>query len=165
MKMNKKAIETQRRLMDKKTHRWLNLRSEKRPPVGWLKAIRGALGVSSRQLAQILGIDSAAVLRLEDREPTGKVTLELLDRAAQAMGCKVVYAIVPNNMFESLEAIVDGRAKKAAKELLQKVEHSMKLEEQGTPDSKTELETLAQNLKDKMDPRIWGLTKPAKKRE
>jgi predicted DNA-binding mobile mystery protein A len=165
MKMNKKAIETQRRLMDKKTHRWLNLRSEKRPPVGWLKAIRGALGISSRQLAQIVGIDSAAVLRLEDREPTGKVTLELLDRAAQAMGCKVVYAIVPNDMFGSLEAIVDSRAKKAAKELLQKVEHSMKLEEQGTPDSKTELETLAQNLKDKMDPRIWGLTKPAKKRE
>jgi predicted DNA-binding mobile mystery protein A len=163
MKTNKKAIGTQRRLMDKKTQPWISLRSEKRPPIGWLKAIRAALGISSRQLAQIVGIDSAAVIRLEDREPTGKITLELLDRAAQAMGCKVVYAIVPNEMFDSLEAIVDSRAKKAATELLKKIEHSMRLEEQGSTDSKSELERLAQNLKDKMDPRIWGLTKPVKK--
>jgi DNA-binding Xre family transcriptional regulator len=109
MKTNKKAIGTQRRLMDKKTQPWISLRSEKRPPIGWLKAIRGALGISSRQLAQIVGIDSAAVIRLEDREPTGKITLELLDRAAQAMGCKVVYAIVPNegeNFF-----LVESRGK------------------------------------------------------
>lgn len=165
MKTNKKAIGLQRRTMDKKIQPWLQLRAEKSPPTGWLKAIRGALGISSRQLAQIVGIDSSAIIRLEEREPDGKMTLELLNRAAKAMGCKVIYAIVPNDENESLEAIVDRRAKYAAKELLQRVEHSMRLEEQGSPDSKAELEKLAQKLKEKMDPRIWGLTKTKKKKK
>lgn len=164
MKTNKKAIGAQRRLMDKKIQPWLPLRGEKRPPTGWVRAIRGALGISSRQLAQIVGIESSAIIRLEDREPNGKISLELLDRAARAMGCKVIYAIVPDE--ESLEAIVDARARKAAKELFQKVEHSMRLEDQGSPDSKADLEKLTRELKDKMDPRIWGLTKTkAKKKE
>ncbi len=165
MKTNKKAIGLQRRIMDKKIQPWLLLRAEKRPPTGWLKAIRGALGISSRQLAQIVGIDSSAVIRLEERELDGKMTLELLNRAAQAMGCKVVYAIVPNDSDESLEAIVDSRARNVAKDLMQRVEHSMRLEDQGSTESKIELEKLAQKLKDKMDPRIWGLMKPKKRKK
>ncbi|MBK8201301.1 MAG: helix-turn-helix domain-containing protein [Bdellovibrionales bacterium] len=95
MKTNKKALGTQRRIMDRKLQSWLPLRIEKQPPAGWLKAIRGALGISSRQLAQIVGVDMSAIIRLEEREPEGKVTVEMLNRAAQAMDCKVVYAIVP----------------------------------------------------------------------
>jgi predicted DNA-binding mobile mystery protein A len=163
MKTNKKALGTQRRLIDKKLQPWLSLRAEKRPPMGWLKAVRGALGISSRQLAQIVGTSSSAIIRLEEREPAGKVTLDLLNRAANAMGCKVVYAIVPNDDAESLEAIVDSRARIAAKELLKKVEHSMRLEDQGSPDLKAPLEKLTSDLKEKMDPRIWGLTKTKKK--
>ena len=165
MKTNKKAISSQRRIMDKKIQPWLSLRAEKAPPTGWLKATRGALGISSRQLAQIMQIDSSSIIRLEEREPDQKITLELLNRAAEAMGCKVIYAIVPNDQNESLEAIVDDRARKAAKDLLQKVEHSMRLEDQGSPDSRAELEKLMQNLKEKMDPRIWGLAKPSKKKK
>lgn len=163
MKTNKKALGTQRRLIDKKLQPWLPVRAEKRPPTGWLKAVRGALGISSRQLAQIVGTSSSAIIRLEEREPEGKVSLDLLNRAAQAMGCKVVYAIVPNDDSESLEAIVDSRARLAAKELLKKVEHSMRLENQGSPDYKGQLERLTLDLKEKMDPRIWGLTKAKKK--
>ena len=164
MKTNKKTIGTQRRIMDKKIQPWLSLRNEKVPPTGWLKAIRGALGISSRQLAQILGVDMSAVIRLEAREPEGKITLEMLKRAANAMSCKVVYSIVPQEEFESLEAIVNERAKKAAKELLQKVEHSMRLEDQGSPDSNADLAKLTEKLKEKMDPRIWGIMKPPKKK-
>lgn len=163
MKTNKKAIGTLRRLMDKKLRPWLRLRAERQPPNGWLKAIRGALGISSRQLAQIVGTDSSAIIRLEEREPQGKVTLELLNRAAQAMGCRVVYAIVPSDESESLESIVDSRARQAAKNLIKKVEHSMRLEDQGSPDSTIELEKLSQSLKEKMDPQIWGVTKAKRK--
>lgn len=165
MKTNKKAISTQRRIMDKKLESWLPVRAEKQPPTGWLKAVRGALGISSRQLAQIVGVDMSAIIRLEEREPEGKMTVEMLNRAAQAMDCKVVYAIVPRDEYESLEAIVDNRAKKAAKDLLQKVEHSMRLEGQGSPDSKIELDKLTHSLKEKMDPRIWGLAKPYQKKK
>ena len=164
MKTNKKAIEGQRRIMDKKLKNWLPIRPERQPPSGWLKAIRGALGISSRQLAQIIGVDMSSVIRLEEREPDGKITLEMLSRAAQAMHCRVVYAIVPQNDYDSLEAIVDSKARKAAKSLLEKVEHSMRLEDQGSQDSKIELEKLSLSLKEKMDPRIWGLSKPIKKK-
>jgi len=163
MKTNKKSIGTKRRIMDKKIQPWLRLRSDRRPPSGWLKAVRGALGLSSRQLAWILGTDSSVILRMEAREPEGKMTLELLDRTAKAMGCKVVYAIVPDDPYESLESIVDHRAKIAATELIQKVEHSMRLEDQGSPDAKAEIETLTQELKQKMDARVWGTPKPKPK--
>ncbi len=165
MKTNKKAIATQRRIMDKKLQKWLPLRIEKRPQIGWLKAVRGALGISSRQLAQIVGIDMSAILRLEEREPEGKVTLEMLNRAAQAMNCKVIYAIVPRDEHDNLEAIIDIKSRKAAKDLLQKVEHSMRLEDQGSPNSMLELDKLSQSIKEKMDPRIWGLAKPKKKKK
>lgn len=150
-------------MMDKKLKAWLQVRTEKSPPSGWLKAIRGSLGVSSRQLAQIIGVDMSAVIRLEEREPSGKVTLEMLTRAAQAMDCKVIYAIVPRDDYENLEAIVDDKSRRAAKNLLQKVEHSMRLEDQGSPESKAEQEKLSQTLKEKMDPRIWGLTQNKKR--
>ena len=162
MKTNRNALAAQRRIIDRKLTSWLPLREEKQPPSGWLKAIRGALGISSRQLAQIIGVDMSAVLRLEERESEGKVTLEMLNRAARAMDCKVVYAIVPRDEFESLEDIIDLRSKKAASELLQKVEHSMRLEKQGSPESKYELDRLSLKLKEKMDPRIWGIQKPRK---
>jgi len=151
--------------MDKKLQSWLQLRIEKQPQMGWLKAVRGALGISSRQLAQIIGVDMSAIIRLEEREPDGKVTLEMLNRAAQAMNCKVIYAIVPRDEYESLESIVDTRSKKAAKDLLQKVEHSMRLEDQGSPDSRSDLDKLSQSLKEKMDPRIWGIAKPKKEKK
>jgi predicted DNA-binding mobile mystery protein A len=155
MKTNKKNVATQRRLMDKRLQPWMNLRNEKRPPSGWLKAIRGALGLTSRQLAAIVGIDFSSIIRLEEREPQGKVTLEVLDKAARAMGCKVVYAIVPDESYLSLESILDDRSKRAATELLEKVEHSMRLEEQGSPDAKAEIERLAIDLKAKVDSRLW----------
>ncbi|MEQ1665832.1 MAG: hypothetical protein ABL927_10690, partial [Bdellovibrionales bacterium] len=100
-----------------------------------------------------------------EREPDGKITLEMLKRAAQAMDCKVLYAIVPQDHYDSLETIVDNRSRNAAKNLLQKVEHSMRLEDQGSSDSKLELEKLAQTLKEKMDSRIWGVTQPKRKKK
>lgn len=152
-------------MMDKKIQNWLPLRFDKSPQVGWLKAIRGALGISSRQLAQIVGVDMSAVIRLEEREPSGKVTIEMLNRAANAMNCQLIYAIVPFEEHDSLESIVNDKSKKAAIDLLKKVEHSMRLEDQGTPSSKSELDLLARSLKEKMDPRIWGVMRPKKKKE
>ena len=151
--------------MDKKLQPWIELRAEKRPPSGWLKAIRGALGLSTRQLAAIVGIDFSSIIRLEEREPQGRVTLEILDKAAKAMGCKVIYAIVPDDSYASLESIIDNRAKLAATDLLEKVEHSMRLEEQGSPDAKAEIDRLTFELKTKVDSRLWDQKQPAKKKQ
>ena len=164
MRTKKKAIGTQRQIIDQKLQKWIPLRADRQPPKGWLKAVRGALGISARQLAQIIGIDMSAVIRLEEREPEGKVTIEMLSRAAQAMDCKLIYAIVPKDNYDSLEAIVDSKSKRVAKDLIQKVEHSMRLESQGTSSDSSEIEKLSKLLKEKMDPRLWGLVKPLKTR-
>ena len=151
--------------MDKKLKPWIPLRLDKKPPIGWLKAVRGALGLTARQLAQILGVDMAAIIRLEKREPQGRLTLELMERVANAMDCRVIYAIVPKEEYDSLENIINNRIRAVAGELLNKVEHSMRLEDQGTPDSDDELERLAQSMKAKMDQRIWGIIKSPRKKE
>lgn len=154
MKLNKNTLHQQRRQLDEKLKDWQSIRQIPRPRLGWLKAVRESLGMTTRQLAALLGTNNAAVIRLEKRESEGKVTLEALNRAAQAMGCRLVYAVVPD---ETLEAIVDHKALDAARALLRSVSHTMKLEKQevGTQASQAQLAELAQELKSKLDPTLW----------
>lgn len=156
MKTSKRQLKEQRGLIDKKLLHWLPLRSDKRPPSGWIKAIRGALGLNARQLSNLLGVDHSSVVRLEERERQGKISIELLERAAHAMECKLIYAVVPKDTCESLDAIIEDKAKQAAEEIVMRVEQSMRLEQQGADDLKYEIEKLASDLKKKMDARIWA---------
>jgi len=80
------------------------------------------------------------------------------------MHCKLVYALVPESPFNDLEEIIESRATKLAREMIQKVDHTMKLEEQGTEqeDSSRQVDKLASDLKSKMDSRIWDKN-PARK--
>ena len=157
MRTNKKSLIGQRTIIEKKVRPWTTLRNDKVPRSGWLKAVRGALGVTTRQLAERVGVRQSNITRLEEREPSGRVTLELLARAAEAMGCKLIYAIVPADGYSDLEAIIDERARTVAGELVRKTEHSMRLEKQGTEavDRATQVTELTNDLKSKMDPRIW----------
>jgi predicted DNA-binding mobile mystery protein A len=158
MKPNKKNLTTQRRILENKLKAWVKLTRDRTPPSGWIKAIRTSLGMSTRQLAERLEVQQPAVVALEEREKQGKVTLELLERAAQAMGCKLVYAIVPNNINSSIEHILNERAIALAKDMLNVVEHSMRLEAQGSETSEEQVESLALQLKQKMDSRLWELS-------
>ena len=135
------------------------------PRSGWIKAVRGALGLSARQLAERVGVGQSNITRLEEREPLGRVTLERLARTAQAMNCKLIYAIVPDGRFADLEAIIDERARALAEQLVQTTEHSMRLEKQGSSDDDLakEVDTLAPQLKSKLDYRIWA-TRPRSRR-
>ena len=83
------------------------------PTGGWIRAIREALGMSRNQLAKRLGI--ARLNNLEGNEVSGGVTLARLQRAANALGCRLVYALVPKS---SLEETVKLQAFRQAKFLL-----------------------------------------------
>ena len=156
MKTSKRNLRSQRDLIEKKIKPWIKLRSEKSPQSGWIKAIRGALGMNTRQLADLLGINQANALRLEQREARGKATLEFIQKAADAMDCKLIYAIVPKDQFADLDEIVSQRAELLAGELVKKVHHTMKLEKQGTGlDTQSDRKKLAEELKQKMDSRMW----------
>src|SRR4051812_21779391 len=110
MKTNRKSLIQQREIIEKKLRSWLNIRAERRPPSGWIKAIRGSLGLSTRQLASRMGSDQANIVRLEEREVSGRATIELLNKAARAMNCKFIYAVVPEDRYETLEAILDEQS-------------------------------------------------------
>ena len=99
------------------------------PPRGWARAIREALGMTQTQLAARLKITRQSVQDLEQAEAERRITLESLDRLAKAMGCRVVYAVVPES--GSLDDLRVSRAKQLADALLKPTEHSMKLEAQG----------------------------------
>jgi len=105
----------------------LPLIESQRPPKGWLRAIRDALGMTSQQLGRRLGIAQPSVVELEQSEARGTVTLKTLERAAEALGCRLVYALVP---MRPLSEIVDRRANEVAERKLASVEQTMRLEDQ-----------------------------------
>ncbi len=127
------------------------------PRSGWIREIRRALGMTSTQLAARLGRTKQLAGALERAEAEGKVTLGSLRRAANAMGCDVVYAIVPR---ESLEKVVDQQAYAKAAAIMDRTSHSMWLERQATSDEETAAQTrdLADKLRAEWSSRLWDIT-------
>jgi predicted DNA-binding mobile mystery protein A len=105
------------------------------PPKGWVRAIRDVLGMTGVQFARRLKIRPQSVEALEKSEANGSIQLKTLRRAAEALDCTLVYALVPNT---SLEGAVSARARKIARRELGRVAHTMKLEAQGTGDTNLE---------------------------
>ncbi len=157
MKTNKKQLLNQRRIMEQKIER-LGALNEPAPPSGWVKAVRGSLGLTIRQLADRVGVGHGSINQIEKREPKKRVTLESLEQIARAMDCKLVYAIVPQDAASTLEDILNARAKEAATRILRSVEHSMRLEAQGTSEKDVlrEVDRIAKELKETGDPRVWS---------
>ena len=102
------------------------------PSRGWIKTVREAIGMSFRQIGQRLALTQQSVAELEHGEQTGSISLKNLTRMAEAMQCRLVYAFVPNESFESL---VRQQAERVAEQIVQRVETSMSLEDQGTEPS------------------------------
>ncbi len=143
-----------RRQLDKHL---LNLRSEPlpaRPMGGWIKAIREALGMTGRQLGNRLGVSQPRVAKLEQAECNGAITLESLQRAAAALDCKLVYALVPR---EPLEAMVIRQAQQRAQRLVAATAHSMALENQAADADATEaeIERLTKQMIAESGRRLW----------
>lgn len=125
------------------------------PPKGWVRALRDALGMTGAQLGARMGIRPQTVETIEKSEAAGTIQLNTLRRAAEALDCTLVYALVPNT---SLEAMVNARARKIAIRELQRVAHSMRLEAQGTDDANLEARIQAY-IRDMLSERdLWNET-------
>jgi predicted DNA-binding mobile mystery protein A len=112
-----------------------------RPQKGWLRAIREAAGISASEVARILKTSRALPAQLEKAEAEDRITLKSLRTAANALGCNLVYALVPKR--GTLRELVEERARAQAKRQVLSVEHSMALEDQavGRVDEAVEAET------------------------
>src|SRR5476651_67154 len=82
-----------------------------KPPRGWIRAIRDALGMTTSQLAKRMGVTQPRISELERAEASGNIGLRSLERAAEAMGCRLVYVLVP---LAPLSETVRERAERLA---------------------------------------------------
>jgi predicted DNA-binding mobile mystery protein A len=118
-----------RELLDSHFDEWQPLRGLARPPRGWVRAIREALGMSAATLSERLGTTAGAVSRLEQSEAADRIRLDTLRRAADALGCDLVYLLVPRR---PLTAVVRDRARELAHHQIIATEQTMRLEDQAT---------------------------------
>lgn len=118
---------TARRKLDKRLFSLSEDSDFTSPPRGWLKAIRESLGMTTSQLGKRLGVAQSRAVVIEQAEANGTITLNSLEKAAQAMDCRLVYAIVPR---KPLDELVEDRAHQKAKKSLKMTSHTMALEAQ-----------------------------------
>ena len=151
--MSSKQAQLARKNLDKKL---AALRAERlvTPPRGWTKAIREALGMTTRQLAARMGVAPSRVTTIEKAETVGAVTLKTLRETAEALGCQFVYAFVPTQPLDDI--LYDQAARKVRNELAL-LNHTMRLENQAlTPaDLKDEERRLIAEWLTHQSRRLW----------
>jgi predicted DNA-binding mobile mystery protein A len=119
--------------VDDALSQYASLSQLSRPSGGWLNAVRTALGMSARALGERVGLSQPRIALIERGEVDGSISLKTLERAAQGLGCRVVYVLVPEE--GSLAAMRERQALRKAQALNQYAERHMELEEQATADS------------------------------
>ena len=143
-----------RRQLDKRLSPLRDMQSPARPPRGWIRAIREALGMTGKQLGKRLGVSQPRASKIEQAEKDGSITLDTLRRTAQALDCQLVYAFVPR---APLQELVEERARARAKDILEATSHSMALENQraDADTDRAHFEALTRELIEKSGPDLW----------
>ena len=98
-----------------------------RPIKGWIRAIRDALGMNMRQLAERLGVSQSRIVRIEQDELTGALTIKTLEKIADKLDCVFVYGFCPRT---TLENTVRKQAAGIAQKRMNTISHHMYLEAQ-----------------------------------
>lgn len=127
------------------------------PPEGWLRSVRKALGMSGAQLARKMGVTRARIAQAEQAELGGGATLKSMQAMAEAMGCRFVYAVVPDKRIED---VITAQARKKAMALVGTASTHMALEDQALSNNKIaeEVERLTHDLAREMPPDFWSDT-------
>jgi len=143
--MKTRFKDLKQRQLDAGLSRWRSAELPARPPSGWIKAVREALGMPAAYLAKRLGVVPSTVLRLETSEADDTITLGSLRRAAEALDCELQYALVPR---QTIAQNMEARALKIARERVETVAHTMALEAQAT--STESVETQVREMADSL---------------
>jgi predicted DNA-binding mobile mystery protein A len=140
--------------LDATLKRLMPLKTLVAPPKGWVRAVRDALGMSARQLADRMDVNQQRIARIEQDEKQGKVTLNTLQNAAAAMDCVFVYGLVPK---ESVEQAIKNQAHRVAAKRMSRSNQMMRLEQQELPheEKKKVLDELIAEIVDTMPRNLW----------
>ena len=96
-----------------------------------------------------------SVNELEKREANGSITLKTLKEAANAMDMKLVYGFIPKE--ETLEKLIEKRARELAIEIVSRTSNSMRLEDQENSKKRIEksIRSKTEEIMDKMPKYLW----------
>lgn len=130
------------------------LESVQKPSEGWLSVLRKALGMSGAEVAARMGVSRGAVYQAERNEREGAITINQMQKLAEAMGGRFVYAIVPEG---SVEGVIRAQARRKAEARIRRASAHMALEKQSLPSAQTRqrIEELADELVRDMPPDFW----------
>ena len=133
---------------------WKSADLGERPRLGWVRAIREALGMSASALARRLGMTHAGVRKLEAAESSEAITLGSLRKLAAALDCELRYALVPRT---TLSEQLKERAHKVALDQLRPIAHSMALEDQAVygPSEQLQLDLAVKALLEGSRRKLW----------
>ncbi len=120
--MREKERKLARRMLDIAMQPYRRAAKEENPANDLLRAVRRALHVPVKEIADRIGVCRSVVTGLEESERKRTITLASLERMAEAMGCKVVYGVVPEN-GKTLEELAEERSWKS----MLRVRHDGKL--------------------------------------
>ena len=141
--------------VDKKIGQLRVLKEIAVPSKGWLHTIRTALQMSLRQLSAKITITPQSLKDMESREVAGTITLNTLRDVANAMDMQLVYGFVSKH--ESLEQMIEKRAKELATEIVLRTNNTMTLEDQQNSKERIE-QAIAQKtaeIKHEMPKYLW----------
>jgi transcriptional regulator with XRE-family HTH domain len=106
--MREEQRELARRRLDKELKYYRIAARKENPTQALLREVRQALGVRVEEIAKEMQVSRSVVFRLEASEKRGRIALSSMARLAGAMGCRVVYAVIPQG-GETLEEMADRR--------------------------------------------------------
>lgn len=149
-KQKKLAVEQ----LDETMNSFRHLKTMSAPRKGWIRAIRDTLGMTGGQLAKRLGVNQQRIARLEQDEVLGKVTLNTMQNAAEAMGCVFVYGVIAK---DSLEQIVRQQAELVAQKRMERSNQMMRLEKQELSKSEKSkaIKSLIDEIIETMPKSLW----------
>ncbi len=108
--------------------------------------MRELSGTSLRELASKLHVSFQTVAALEKAEAEDRITLKRLRETADALGCELIYGLIPKK--GTVQDFAQAKTYNSIKERVSAVEHSMALEAQQTGDIDEKVrEEVAKTLK------------------
>jgi predicted DNA-binding mobile mystery protein A len=141
--------------IDKKIEVFKPLKTSVMPSRGWVNTFRTALKMSLRQLGNKLNISPQSTKEIEEREANGTITLNTLRDVANAMDMQLVYGFVSKH--DSLEQMIEKRAREIAIEIVMRTNNTMTLEDQQNSKERIE-QAIAQktaDIKHEMPKYLW----------
>lgn len=126
----------------------------RKPSEGWLVTLRKALGMSGAEVAARMGVSRNAIYQAERNEKDGAITLKQMEKLAEALGGRFVYAIIPEG---GVDEVVRLQARRKAEARIRRASSHMALESQSLSAQQTrqKIDDLTEELLREMPPDFW----------